>query len=305
MSGGFVGATRGGREPRAARREWVSFLESVVVQLIDRSGFALAAGLLLLIAVAVGCEPDMPIARPPATGPTNISDSSLQGGEIGPRVPAATTNADSNTTANANNNAAAGTDNNTSGDNAAATPNNSTPADNAAAPDSAVNLTGGAAANATNPPATLDPPHLDADGYRVLRFEELTTWRFLQHTFAEINSQPELGKLHNPLPDRIRALDGTRISVPGYPLPQDGEDPAACRRFILCHLSVRCCFGRPPEQHDFLYCTMEGDKTAQLVFDGWPSRARGVLHTRIEYDEEGYPVSVYKMTVHDVTPVPR
>ncbi|MGE0431465.1 MAG: hypothetical protein AB7K09_06380 [Planctomycetota bacterium] len=180
-------------------------------------------------------------------------------------------------------------------------------ASNKATPDTTSNTPGADVAPADNASDTSPTPATPvADGtgatdgtYREMRFEALTQWQFLVHPLDKIMEDPELGKLHNPVPESIKALDGTRISVPGYPLPEEGEDPAACRRFVLCHLSVRCCFGRPPQQHDFIHCEMAGDRTASFNFDGWPVRARGVLHVGVEYDDDGHPTKVYRMTVDD------
>lgn len=118
---------------------------------------------------------------------------------------------------------------------------------------------------------------------RHLRFEELTGWRY------------EKGL--DGMPDPVRALDGTRVSMIGFMLPID--EVRDIRHFLLVQSLWSCCYGTPPEVHGLVRVELPQDRPIDYSFD--PLLVTGTFRVSATV-EDGYVVDVFQL--HADTAVP-
>ncbi len=89
-----------------------------------------------------------------------------------------------------------------------------------------------------------------------------------------------------PLPPRVRGLDGERVVMAGYFVR------TAYGELLLVKSVWSCCFGQPPAVHEAVVVSLEGPPEDEWL-DGL-IRVAGTLEVGEERDE-GYVVSVYRM----------
>jgi hypothetical protein len=97
------------------------------------------------------------------------------------------------------------------------------------------------------------------------------------------------------IPEQIRALDGTRVSIDGFMMPLDYD--GGVRTFVLNASYDMCQFGAPSIVNQRIDVSMvEGKRT---VFVHTPIRVYGVMEVGEEYDR-GHLVSIYRLKADGV-----
>jgi hypothetical protein len=93
--------------------------------------------------------------------------------------------------------------------------------------------------------------------------------------------QPSYG---DQIPERVRALDGQRISLRGFMMPTRLEGDGV-REFIVVTSPMVCCYGATPEVYEFILVKMTGDPAPMR--ENMPAHFEGVLRVGDIY-EQGY-----------------
>ncbi len=68
------------------------------------------------------------------------------------------------------------------------------------------------------------------------------------------------------IPDLVKSLNGQRVAVTGFMLP-DSFDGDAAKSFLLLRNQMGCCFGITPRVNDFVYVDMRGGRVAKYIMD--------------------------------------
>lgn len=128
-----------------------------------------------------------------------------------------------------------------------------------------------------------DPP--PSPGYRPVSLLDLGSFQVAApQTPMNILRQPLPGEKMAPVaiptrtvfPDRIQALDGAEVVVPGYMLPYDLDGQHRVVNFFLIRSTMTCCFGRPPRLNEVVRCETAPGVPAEFM-NNVPLRVYGKL----------------------------
>jgi hypothetical protein len=129
------------------------------------------------------------------------------------------------------------------------------------------------------------------DGYLQTGFDQLSGFLArVVYEAANSNSMAFEPRLATPLPDSIKALDGKKVSVPGFMLPLKVQE-GRVTEFILLKNQMMCCYGRPPVVNEWIHVKISiGVKPAMdqtiTIF--------GTLHVS-EYKENAQLLGLYRL----------
>jgi hypothetical protein len=93
------------------------------------------------------------------------------------------------------------------------------------------------------------------------------------------------------IPDRVRALDGTRISLRGFMMPTRLEGDGV-REFIVVTSPMVCCYGATPEVYEYILVKMTGAPAPMR--ENMPAHFEGVLRVGDVY-ENGYWTGLFSL----------
>lgn len=94
------------------------------------------------------------------------------------------------------------------------------------------------------------------------------------------------------LPPRLAELDGSVVTVSGYPLPADvGQD--GTRTVLLSRNPPGCCFGLRPVLDEWIEVRL--DQGTRDLDPSAPATFRGTLEVGEVQDEAGYALSLYRL----------
>jgi|GEM_PF-4368357 len=139
----------------------------------------------------------------------------------------------------------------------------------------------------------------DADGYRVLTFNELAGWKYYYPgevlTFGlGINYD---APVEERLPPPILALDSQQISVTGFMIPIDGNEDGVTE-FLLVRNMMICCYGVAPKMNEWIHIKTAEDKPV-LYYRNVPVCVRGLFRID-EQVEQRYVAHLYRMIADDL-----
>jgi hypothetical protein len=103
------------------------------------------------------------------------------------------------------------------------------------------------------------------------------------------------------IPAKIKALNGEEVIVVGFMVPIEITREGKVKSFALTVNQTFCCFGVPPAMNEWVMVEMEEGKTAPYTMD-IPVAAYGKFAVGEEI-EDGYVLSIYRMTSHEVIDV--
>ncbi len=135
----------------------------------------------------------------------------------------------------------------------------------------------------------------DALGYRRIPFDILAGYEYMIPTLVVDKETEE--QLKDQIPDYIKALDDSKVSLEGYMVPLDIEDEKV-KSFILTNSMMLCCFGSMPWINEWVYVEMDEGHAADF-FNDTVIRVSGVLDVGEEI-EDGIVLSLYRMQGQDV-----
>ena len=129
------------------------------------------------------------------------------------------------------------------------------------------------------------------DGYLQTGFDKLSGFlASVVYEAANSNSPIYEPRLATAVPDNIKALDGKKVSVPGFMLPLQVPE-GRVTEFILLKNQMMCCYGKPPAINEWIHVKIPaGTKPAmdQTI------TISGTLHVG-EYKENNSLLGLYRL----------
>lgn len=146
-------------------------------------------------------------------------------------------------------------------------------------------------------------------------FEKTKNGKFTKVTFSALGSyqyevpDPDIIRTSadptkppkDQIPAKIKALNGEEVIVVGFMVPIEITREGKVKSFALTVNQTFCCFGVPPAMNEWVMVEMEEGKTAPYTMD-IPVAAYGKFAVGEEI-EDGYVLSIYRMTSHEVIDV--
>ena len=132
----------------------------------------------------------------------------------------------------------------------------------------------------------------DSEGYESLDFTILGEFDY--PVYVKIKEGEELPVI----PDEVRAWDGKEVVVTGFMNPVR-FDREGVSEFLLVKDILGCCFGATPRMNHWIRVRMkEGERAKFYAYD--QLTVFGTIEVSEEI-EDGYVMSVYRMTVDHLT----
>lgn len=129
----------------------------------------------------------------------------------------------------------------------------------------------------------------DSEGYETLDFTVLGEFEY--PVYVKIKEGEELP----PIPEEVRLWDGKPVAITGFMNPVR-FDREGVSEFLLVKDILGCCFGATPRMNHWIRVRMrEGERAKFYAYD--ELTVFGALEVSEEI-EDGYVMSVYRMTVH-------
>jgi hypothetical protein len=100
----------------------------------------------------------------------------------------------------------------------------------------------------------------------------------------------------NDVPQRWRALDGTKVLLIGQPWAMHDATNGGVHDFQLCYSISQCCFKGPPKVQHFVDCQASDPENGMSIPDTPMIKVYGTLHVSI-IKGEGKIQSLYQLTV--------
>ena len=97
----------------------------------------------------------------------------------------------------------------------------------------------------------------------------------------------------NQIPDKIKQLSGTQISISGFMMPLRVDDEGKVEEFVLNGNYDRCFYGAPSQINQWIHVKMQPGKGTKATHS--PVVVSGTLEVG-ELIEDGEVISLYRMT---------
>ena len=139
------------------------------------------------------------------------------------------------------------------------------------------------------PEPAPEPEPFDSEGYETLDFTVLGEFEY--PVYVKIKEGEELPLI----PEEVRGWDGKKVGITGFMNPVR-FDREGVSEFLLVKDILGCCFGATPRMNHWIRVRMrEGERAKFYAYD--ELTVFGALEVSEEI-EDGYVMSVYRMTVH-------
>jgi hypothetical protein len=143
--------------------------------------------------------------------------------------------------------------------------------------------------------STNNPAPATQDGFAVVGFEKLSGYNIevpddLLGPLTN-DAAAAAAKTDAMIPEPVRALDKTRVSLKGFMLPLKVEGGLVTELLIMKDQSM-CCYGSTPKLNEWVSIKMTGAGVKAIMDQ--PVTLFGKLHVG-EMRENGYLVGIYKM----------
>lgn len=142
----------------------------------------------------------------------------------------------------------------------------------------------------TAKPSTSTPAEADAKP-KVLSYSTL---------LFKYWPRPKDGSGKDPFPDRVRALNGSRVQIDGYVIPLEVEK-GKMKSFLLSRGPFGCCYADSPQISEIIKVSRADGKPATYYS---MARVTGLLEVGEEFDADGFIISVYRIKAETVTETP-
>ncbi len=115
-------------------------------------------------------------------------------------------------------------------------------------------------------------------------------------TFNDLREYRFSRKANNPIPDKLKALQGKEVSLAGYMIPM--SEALDVTEFMLVQMPFfGCCYSVPPEPNETVMVKMQKGKSTPYVYT--PIRVTGKFKIE-ETKIDGFVVSVYEIEASQV-----
>jgi len=154
----------------------------------------------------------------------------------------------------------------------------------------------GAAASPTNSAAALNRSPAKPI---LLGFEQLAGYPLKITDELQMNTNRAAwadAQINAMIPENIRKLDGQRVFVEGFMVPIS-YDKERLTEFILVRDMPGCCFGFPPNPHEWVKAVVKAPDI-KPDFDN-PVRVGGILHVGPER-QAGYLSDIYRLDAEEI-----
>jgi len=137
-----------------------------------------------------------------------------------------------------------------------------------------------------------EPDPFDDTGYEALKFTVIDEFEY--PVYVKVKEDEELPEI----PEEVRALDGKMVGITGFMNPVR-FDREGVSEFLLVNNILGCCFGATPKMNHWIRARMkEGERAKFYAYD--ELTVYGELEVSEEL-EDGYVMSIYRMTVHHLS----
>ena len=140
---------------------------------------------------------------------------------------------------------------------------------------------------------TAAKPATDPAKFKTVTWDEISKFTYVPPApQQETSAADPSASREDSVPDEIREMSGTRITIDGYVVPLD-YDHGRVTRFILLSAPLACCFAEAPPLNRWIIVT--NDAKSGLDFTKYDVvRVSGVFQVA-EETREGYVVGLYRM----------
>ncbi|MFQ3598457.1 MAG: DUF3299 domain-containing protein [Chloroherpetonaceae bacterium] len=115
-------------------------------------------------------------------------------------------------------------------------------------------------------------------------------------TFNDLREYRFSRKANNPIPEKLKALQGKEVSLAGYMIPM--SEALDVTEFMLVQMPFfGCCYSVPPEPNETVMVKMQKGKSTPYVYT--PIRVTGTFKIQ-ETKIDGFVVSVYEIEASQV-----
>ena len=137
-----------------------------------------------------------------------------------------------------------------------------------------------------------EPDPFDDTGYEALDFSALGEFEY--PVYVKVKEGEELPEI----PAEVRACDGKQVGITCFMNPVR-FDREGVSEFLLVKDILGCCFGATPKMNHWIRVRMrEGERAKFYAYD--ELKVYGELEVSEEL-EDGYVMSIYRMTVHHLS----
>lgn len=149
-------------------------------------------------------------------------------------------------------------------------------------------ITGGAMYYAISGTKTERPK---VEGYKYLEISELASFDYYTPPAGE--ELPPEARADYQIPDRIKRLDGQKVSITGFMMPVRVDGEGYVDEFALNGNYDMCFYGAPSQLNQWVHIKMQPG--AKAKFSHNPTNVSGTLEVG-ELKENGTVVSLYRLT---------
>ena len=136
------------------------------------------------------------------------------------------------------------------------------------------------------------PPKRGRDGVLDVRFRHLSLDELDDEAFEAVMDDLMLGEKR--FPEAVAALDGARVEIVGYMIPEEWQRREVTE-FMLVRDLLACCFGGAPQPDEWIHVSMEeGRGSAYYPFVA--VSVRGTLRIEGIDDGAGYAAGCFRLT---------
>ncbi|MCS6989592.1 MAG: DUF3299 domain-containing protein [Chloroherpetonaceae bacterium] len=115
-------------------------------------------------------------------------------------------------------------------------------------------------------------------------------------TFNDLREYRFSRRANNPIPEKLKALEGKEVSIAGYMIPM--SEALDVTEFMLVQIPFfGCCYSVPPEPNETVMVKMQKGKSTPYVYS--PIRVTGTFKIQ-ETKIDGFVVSVYEIEASHV-----
>ncbi len=128
-------------------------------------------------------------------------------------------------------------------------------------------------------------------GYQAIAISDLADFDYYTPLPGEKPNQKLLAE--NKIPERIKALNGKRVSITGFVIPVDIDNGGNVREFALNGNYDMCFYGAPSQINQWIHVKMQPG--AKAAFSHYPTTVSGTLEVG-EIVQDGQIISLYRLT---------
>ena len=159
------------------------------------------------------------------------------------------------------------------------------------------------AAASPAPAPSPDPPAASAakPGTKAIEWTDIQGYSYVPPRPFTIDAAPTGEVVTDQIPEAIRAMSGTRITIEGYAVPLDFEQ-GVVKKFILLSSPLACCFAEAPPMNHWMAVTNDDENVEFETAKYAVHRVSGVFEVG-EETRDGYVVGIYRLRAESIETV--